>query len=483
MTGTADPGPRRPVRPRVAIIGAGLTGLATAWLLRGDAAVTVFDAAGHEGGQIRTVPVAGVPLDVGADAFLARQPEAEALVRSLGFGDDDLVAPLTGRVHLWVRGRLRPMPAGTVLGAPSSVRALGRSGVLGPGGLARAALEPVAARRFVPGDRSVADLLGERFGRQVVDTLVEPLLGGVYAGAVDRLSAQATMPAVWAASRGRGSLARALAEHRRTTADDPRPVFLTLRHGLASVPQRLRERLGDRVLLRTPVTGIARTADGWSVATGSLTPRAADEVFDAVVLAVPAAAAARIVEDLDAEVARELAGIRAASVGVVALAYDPADARAVPPGSGVLVPRAEGHLVKAITVSSRKWPHHRDHGGVFLLRASVGRVDDRRALQLDDATLADRVDAEVRWALGIERPARERVVVRWPDALPQYEVGHLGRVERIRHAAAQRLPGLAIGGAALDGVGLAARSRDAARLAHEVREHLTRARRRTPVDG
>lgn len=470
-----EPAASPPARPRVAVIGAGLTGLATAWFLRDDdVEVTVLDAADRVGGQIHTASLAGGPMDVGADAFLARQPEAETLVRSLGFGDHDLVAPVTGQVHLWVDGRLRHLPEATVLGAPTSLRAVARSRALRPAGLMRAAMEPLVPRRQVAGDRSVADLVGERFGREVVDTLVEPLLGGVYAGNTDRLSAAATIPPVWAAARDHRSLTAGLRAHRARTAGDTRPVFLTLRDGLGSLTGRLRDHLGDRVRTGTRVDALVRVAQGWEVTT--VGPGAVSEVatYEAVVLAVPAAAAARLLRTVDVEVAREFAGIRAASVGVIALAYDPADARAVPEGSGVLVPRSEGRLIKAVTVSSRKWPHQRDRSGTFRLRASVGRIDDTSALDLDDDTLADRVDAEVRWALRLRHPATERMVVRWPESLPQYDVGHLARVDRIRYAVAERLPGLQVGGASLDGVGLAARARDAGRLAHEVRYGLER---------
>jgi protoporphyrinogen/coproporphyrinogen III oxidase len=478
---------REPVdRARVAVIGAGLTGLATAWFLRDEFEVTVLEAAPRVGGQIHTMDLAGVPLDVGADAFLARQPEAEALVRAAGFDDDDLVAPATGQVQLWVDGRLRPLPEGTVLGAPTSLRAVARSGVLRPAGLLRAAVEPLLPRRHVMGDRSVADLVGERFGHDVVDRLVEPLLGGVYAGSTQRLSASATVPPVWAAAREHRSLRAGLQAHRQRTAGDTRPVFLTLRGGLGSLTARLRDDLDGRVRTGTRVSALRRVGHRWQVTSrteasggqdsGERTGKGrAAEVgdYDAVVLAVPAVVASALLREVDPEIAREFAGIRAASVGVIALAYDPADARSVPEGSGILVPRSEGRLVKAVTVSSRKWPHHRDRGEAFLLRASVGRIDDTTALDLDDRTLADRVDAEVRWALRLRHPARERIVMRWPQALPQYDLGHLARVDRIRYAVADRLPGLEVGGAALDGVGLAARARDAGRLAHEVRHHLS----------
>lgn len=451
-----------PARPRVAVIGGGLTGLATAWYLRDDAEVTVLEAGERAGGQIRTIPFGGSRLDVGADAFLARQPEAERLVRSLGFGDADLVAPLTGQVALWVRGRLARLPQRTVLGAPTDPLALWRSGALSPAGIVRAALEPLLPRRSVPGDRSVADLVGERFGREVVDTLVEPLLGGVYAGTAERLSAEAAAPAVWAASRRQRSVTAGLREHLARGADDERPVFLTLRDGLGRAVERLAAAVDLR--LRTPVAAVRRAADGWQVVTAA----GASLDVDQVVVAVPPADAAALLAELVPDAARELVTIPAAAVGVVALAYERAAASQAPRISGLLVPRREERLIKAVTLSSRKWPHHAAHDR-FLLRASVGRVDDARALELDDEELAERVDAEVRWATGIRSPAVERRVVRWPAALPQYDVGHVRRVDRIR-AAFQALPaGLHLGGAALDGVGLAARARDAEHLADAAR--------------
>jgi protoporphyrinogen/coproporphyrinogen III oxidase len=457
---------------KVVIVGGGLTGLATAWHLRDDVEVTLLEASDRLGGEIRTEDFAGAPTDLGADAFLARQPEAERLARAVGLGDD-LVAPATGQVHLWVEGELRPLPEGTVLGVPTDLGAVARARVLSAGGLARVALEPLLPRRRVVGDRSVADLVGERFGPEVVDVLVEPLLSGVYAGATDRLSAQAAAPSVWAAAGAGRSLTAGLRAHRQRTAGDTRPVFLTVRGGLRRLVEALAAPLDGRVQLDTAAVAIAPTDDGWEVTTDLGTTLAADHV----VLAVPAAVAARLLAPHAPEVARELLGIRTASVAVIALAYDRADAAHAPEGSGFLVPRGEGRLIKAATWTSRKWPHHatRDR---FVLRASVGRVDDRRALDLDDDTLAERVDAEVRWATGITAPAVERRVVRWDDALPQYDVGHVARIDRIRHGL-RELPGLHLGGASFDGLGLAARARDAERLAHDLRTAAERSRATT----
>ena len=447
----------------VVVIGAGLTGLATAWRLRDRARVTVLEASSRLGGQVDTVTLTDAPFDVGADAFLVRQPHADRLVRDAGFGDDDLVAPATGQVRLWVGGRLRPLPAGTVLGVPTDLRALARAGVLSPAALARVAAEPAVPRRDVAGDRSVADLVGERFGRGVAETLVEPLLGGVYAGRVDQLSAAATLAPVWKAAAEHRSLTAGLRAHRRRTAvPEGTPVFGTLRGGMSRLVERLDGDLGAAVHRRSPVTGLDRVDGRWRVTTED------DRLLaDQVVLAVPAARAARLLAPWSPTAARELLSLRAASVATVARVGQRDGEMELPPISGVLVPRTEGRLTKAITAASRKWPHHADRPH-WLLRASVGRIDDDRHRHLDDEELARRVDAEVRWATGLRRPAGAWRVRRWDDALPQYDVGHLEKVDRIRHELGGHAPELHLAGAAFDGVGLASRAAEAERLAHAI---------------
>lgn len=447
---------------RVTVIGGGLTGLATAWRLADRADVRLFEAARGLGGQIETCTFADTPFDVGADAFLVRQPHAARLARELGFTDDDLIAPATGSVRLWLDGQLRALPGGTVLGVPTDPAALARSRVLTPAGLARVALEPTLPRREVVGDRSIADLVGERFGPQVAERLVEPLLGGVYAGRVDRLSAAATVPPVWEASRRSRSLTLGLREHRRrAAAAADAPVFNTVRGGLTRLVERLADRLGDRVERGRPVRALTREDGAWRVhLDGDV------HETDVVVLAVPARPAARLLAEVVPDAARELAGVRTASVATVALSYG-RDAGTLPDASGILVPRTEGRLVKAVTAASRKWPHHVERP-TWLLRASVGRIDDDRHQHLDDEELARRVDAEVRWATGLRRPATTWQVRRWPDALPQYDVGHRQRVDRIRHAVGTQVAGLHVAGASLDGVGLAARAAEAERLAAEI---------------
>jgi protoporphyrinogen/coproporphyrinogen III oxidase len=216
----------------VVVVGGGVTGVTAAWTLhRAGVDVALCEGADRLGGKLLLGSVAGQPAELGADAFLARNPAAGSLARRLGLGDD-LVAPATSNVWLWLDGRLRPLPAGTVLGAPTDPIALARSGVLSPAALARAGLDLVLPRTQVTGDRSVATLVGERFGSAVVDTLVEPLLGGVYAGNPNHLSAEATVPQIASAAREHRSLLRGLRAARRATPPTDGPVFQTLAGGL-----------------------------------------------------------------------------------------------------------------------------------------------------------------------------------------------------------------------------------------------------------
>lgn len=440
------------------IVGGGITGLATAWLLRhgtveGDSTagleVTVLEAGTRLGGKIETRRLDGIPFDVGADAFLARRPEAERLVRRLGLGDR-LVAPAAGQVFLWVRGALRPLPAGTVLGVPSDLDAVAESGVLTRRGLARARLEPLLPRRRRRGDVAVGRLVADRFGREVADVLVEPLLGGVYAGRADRLSLEAAAAPVAEAARRHRSLLTGLRAHRSAAVGGDRPVFLTVEGGLGQVVEALAAGAGT-VRTRATVTGVTAHDHGGvrlELADGDCLET------DEVVLAVPAHAAAPLVAPVVPAAASLLTGIRYASVAVVALAYPREAAQRVPRGSGMLVPRTEGRLVKAATWSSRKWPQYAG-ADRFLVRASVGRIDDERFSSLDDEALVAAVSGELAEAMGLPRRPVAVHVRRWELALPQYEVGHQQRVRQLRVALQSRAPWLHLAGAAYDGVGLA----------------------------
>jgi protoporphyrinogen/coproporphyrinogen III oxidase len=450
---------------RLVVVGAGITGLAAAFewrRRRPDDEIVVVEAGDRIGGKIDRVRLAGHWYDTGPEAMLARVPEAVELVRQLGLGGE-LVAPATTQAAVVLPDGRHPLPPGTVLGVPAS--ADGLAGFLSPDGVARVAAEPGLPPVALDGDVAVGRLLRERLGDEVVDRLVEPLLGGVYAGRADELSLRATMPALAAHLPATGSVLAAAAAARdagaRSRGDADGPVFATVRDGIGALPGALVEASGAQVRLRTPAHALRRTAGGFQLSVG---PVSAPELMtaDAVLVAAPAPKAARLLGTLAPGAVEPLQGIPYASMAVVAMAFP---AQRVAAGSGLLIPPVTGRLVKGVTISSAKWPHLGADSAHprLLVRSSVGRFRDESELQRDDADLVAAVVADVADLLQLDRPQPVQTALRrWGGGLPQYLVGHPGRVAAIRAAVAE-VPGLAIAGAALDGVGVPACIRDARR--------------------
>ena len=454
----------------VVIVGGGISGLATAWyILRTQPGlrVAVLESDPIVGGKIAGATVAGHEVDCGPDAFLARVPGGVELATELGLGDD-LVAPATGKAWVWSRGRLRALPEGLVLGAPSRLVPLARSGILSPLGVARAALDEMWPRPSASADDpTVAEAIGRHLGREVVDRLVDPLLGGINASDCDRLSLKSAAPNLVASAKAprmmRALRAAGAAQQRgQIGVDQDRPVFLTPRTGVRSLVRELERQLPvGTVRTGRAVTSLARDPDGrWTVTAGSESIRA-----HMIVLAAPAFVTADLVAASSQRAATELRGIRTSSVALTLLAY-PADRVNLPPGSGMLVPRVEGRLVTASSWWNQKWPHLVTPGHV-LVRASAGRDGDTRFTNLDDDELVRALHADLRQMLDIRAEPVDAHVARWMQGFPQYEQGHAARVARIEAALTDDAPGLMLAGASYYGIGLPAcvRSAKAAALA------------------
>jgi oxygen-dependent protoporphyrinogen oxidase len=443
---------------RVAVVGGGIAGLTAAYhAAKGGADVTLLEGGPDVGGELRVSEVAGLPVDEGAEAMLARRPEGVELVRELGLGDR-LTYPGTTSAGIWSRGGLHDLPAGHIMGVPADLGALARSRVLSAGGLARVPLDLLLPETPRGEDVSVAELVGARVGAEVVERLVEPLLGGVYAGRADDLSFEATMPALADASRSHRSLINAARAVREAAPAGAGPVFTTLMGGLGELPRALVARLGDldaTVRTEAMVRELRRAPGGWRLTVG---PARSPEYLDAdaVVLAVPARPAGRLLEAEVPAAAAELGKIEYASMAIVTLAYAGTAFPSVPRRSGYLVPAVESGGVKAVTFATTKWPYLVDGApGMVVVRCSIGRLGEEHVLQRSDDELKAMAMTELARTVGvIELPVDARVT-RWGGGLPQYSVGHLDRVARIRAALAGQ-PGLAVCGAAYDGLGIPA---------------------------
>ena len=480
----------------MAVVGGGIAGLAAAWeLVAGDRGapdgggpdgggpvpeVVVFEADDRLGGKLRSETIGDRRVDVAADAFLARRPEATGLCDELGL-TDRLVPVGASGASIWARRRLRPMPEGLNLGVPTRWWPLARSGILGPAESARVLADLVVPRLGTSrafGDQTVGEIVGSRLGRPVVERLADPLIGGINAGSVDRLSAATTFPVLIAAAHQSGSLMRrlgaALAAAATSGPGPGTPVFWSLADSTASLVDALVEALTARgVVFRpgTPVDAVDRTGGrpghpaGWALSLGP--PGTAGSAagpperpeFDGVILAAPAPRAAVLLAPHAPDAAELLNSIRYASVAVVTLTLAEGSVGGPLRGTGFLVPRTspvDGRpaLITGCTFLSRKWPHLA-RPGQELIRASVGRFGDDRFTSLGDGELVTAVLGELSALLDIRGEPLDAVVTRWDEAFPQYEVGHLIRVGYIEeHLAA--LPTMAVAGAALRGVGIPA---------------------------
>jgi protoporphyrinogen/coproporphyrinogen III oxidase len=518
--------------PHVVIVGGGIAGLAAAFFLRDEPVrLTVLEGSPRLGGKLSVSEVAGVAVDEGAEALLVTRPEGTALIAEVGLAGDR-VQPGTTSSAIWTLGALRPLPRRQFMGVPSDLAELARSGVVSGEGAIRASQDlelPPTAR---DGDVPVAEYVGARFGTEVVDRLVDPLLGGVYAGRSCDLSFDATMPALAAASRHYRSLAEAAGSllpppALRPRGDDPPgtprtapprgddppgtprtvapgdqnrapagtrsggSVFTTLAGGLGLLPAFL-AKASDAEVRTTAMTRALSPApagpgagpgigQGWRLTLGSA---AAEELIDAdaVILAVPARPAGRLLAGVPGASAAVTAldEISYASMAIVTLAYP----RSAFPGaglgaqgwSGYLVPAVDGRAVKAVTFSTVKWPHLAETSmsgaePLEIVRCSVGRLGEETLLQRADEDLAMLAATELAAATGVRGAPVVHRVTRWGGALPQYTVGHLDRVARIRDAVAAQ-PGLAVCGAAYDGVGIPACVATARAAASQVMEFL-----------
>jgi oxygen-dependent protoporphyrinogen oxidase len=454
------PGPGDGTPRSVVVVGGGIAGLAAAHHLREvlpEADVTVLEGSSRVGGKLHLASVAGVQVDVGAEAMLNRRPEAVGLAEAAGLGAD-VVHPATTRASLWSRAELHPMPR-TLMGIPVDLKGL--EGVISKPGIARAAMDAVLPATSLEGrDTSIGALVEERFGKEVVDRLVEPLLGGVYAGHAREISARAAVPQVVALLDRDRSLMRAAARAMSGPASDL-PVFAGIRGGVGRLPGAVAHASGATVETGATVRDLARRPEGgWNLVVGSAhDPRVVQA--DAVIVATPARNASRLLSDVTPAAALELARIEYASVAIVTMAFVARDF-VTTTGSGFLVPAVDKHRIKAATFSFAKWEWVREAGAVgaeredlLVLRCSLGRHREQHQLQAADEELVQLVLEDLSEAVGLSVRPVDAHVQRWGGGLPQYAVGHLERVARIR-AEVARVPGLEVCGAAYDGLGIPA---------------------------
>jgi oxygen-dependent protoporphyrinogen oxidase len=453
------------VSGRVVVVGGGVSGLATAYrLVSGskDVDVVVLEAGPETGGKVRSVRVGDLQLDAGPDSLIARKPWAVQLARDLGLARE-LVAPSTGVTFVWTDEGLRRFPGGP-FGIPIDARELWGWDGMSRRGRIDALSDLVRKPRREEGDESLGALLRRRIGDEATDTLVAPLLGGLFAGDVDRLSALATFPELVEWERRQGSLIRgARAAARAATGDGaPPPMFLRPRGGMPRLTDALTAFLGDRMRCDMTVDAVERAGAGYAIDAGET-----EFVADSVVFAAPAFATADLLEDLAPEAARALRSIPHVSTGVVHLIYPEGTGDRLPESSGFIVPKGKLAMT-ACTLVSRKWPD-RTFGDRAVVRCFVGGSGAEDILDQPDDAIAEGVARQLSAILPLPTEPAAWRLIRWPRSMPQYEVGHLDRVAAIERA----LPtGTFLVGPAYRGPGIADCVRGGNEAAEAVRSHL-----------
>lgn len=430
----------------VLVIGGGISGLAAAYdLQRRGVSVGVLEAAPRAGGVIQTERVDGWVIEAGPDSLLVQKPAAVALCHELGIGDR-LIATLSPRTAYVLRdGRLHPLIEGSFLGFPLRAGALLRSSLFTPAGKLRMACEPLIPRVRTREDESIASFVRRRFGQEAVDYLAEPLLAGIHAGDVDKLSIDLLFPRLREAERRAGSVVRAFRSLRMRPT--PQGAFLSLPGGIQELVDALGRRLSAGTIRLSARVVELRRAGRYIVESTAGTCRA-----KAVILAVPAYVAAGLLRAIDTTTAGLCDAVPYASTATVALGYRTSQVRHPLLGSGFVVPRVERSPLLAATWVTSKWPARAPAGHV-LLRAFLGGGRDPHRLDRSDEELVEAARTELADLLGIDDAPVLARLFRWTRQSPQHEVGHQQRLVHIDQRLAS-LPGLFLGGSGFRAIGI-----------------------------
>ncbi len=445
----------------VAIVGGGITGLTAAYYLQKAAReqdlpleIILIEGSPRLGGKIQTVLKDGFVIERGPDSFLERKVSAARLAKEVGM-DHLLVNNSTGKSYVLVREKLFPMPKGSVMGIPTKIRPFVTSGLFSPAGKARAAADFILPKSGVEGDQSLGQFFRRRLGDEVVENLIEPLLSGIYAGDIDRLSLMSTFPQFHQVEQEYRSLILGM---NKTTPGPKMPkaaspgkskgIFLTFKTGLQSFVDCMEEKLTDvQVMKGTKVGKITKNDTSYSL----LLNNGEKITADSVVMAASHQTAAYLFDGYS--FIKSFNDMRSTSVATVALAFDASAVKQDIDGTGFVVSRNSDYTITACTWTHKKWPHTTPEGKV-LLRCYVGRAGDEAVVDLSDDEIIHIVLEDLNKTMDIDENPEFAIVSRWKNAMPQYTVGHKDRLREIQDHMDQELKGIFLAGSSYHGLGL-----------------------------
>jgi oxygen-dependent protoporphyrinogen oxidase len=467
------------MRRKIVIIGGGISGLAAAHRIVQDAPgvdVLVLEAGKRLGGVLHTVNSGGFLVEEAADNFLTVPGAATELCRHIGL-DNALISPSSGARRAFVlnHGNVRPLPAGFQPMGPGRLWPMLHSPILSARGKLRMALEVLSRARQREDDESLANFARRHFGPEALERLIQPLVGSIYTADVEQLSIEAALPSFRRMEREHGSLIRALYAQRKTrkksfSTGARYEHFAAPREGMSSLVDKLAERLPrDAVALKAPVERLILLDDGkWQVLIGGERRRLAPA--DAVILATPSYETAKIVNSLDPKLADQLAEIEYAGCAIACLGYHRDQIKHPLDGAGLVIPLVEERLILSCSFTSQKYAGRAPEDSV-LLRVFMGGACQSGLLRLDSELLLELAEAEVSEFLGIQGEPSLRRLIRHRRAMPQYHVGHCGRVAEIERRV-RRFPNLELAGSAYSGVGVPACINSGQQAANSILQRL-----------
>ena len=440
---------------RIAIIGGGISGLAAAFELekyrRNGVArdYALFESSPRLGGVLRTERVDGCLVEAGPDSFLTEKPWASDLCREIGLGDQLIGSNDRDRkTYILVKGRLVLIPDGLMFMVPTKILPILWSPLFSTGTKFRMMQEWFHPPKKSVADESVASFVDRHYGPEMVDRLADPLLSGVYGGQARLLSLRSVLPRFAEMEARHGSLGRAMlsARGRAPKPTAAKPLFTSLQDGMQQMVDVVVSKLTASALhTNTGVRAVQRQDSSWLVSAGY-----ASDQFDAVIIATSALDAAQL--GLPDKLSSILGGIEYTSSVTIALAYDQQVRQSLPPGFGFLVPRSEGRRLLAVTFVHNKFPHRAPENRA-LLRCFLGSARDQTLLDVPDDEMLNVVRQELRHILNLTAEPLFTRVYKWKDAMAQYNVGHIERIQAIERAC-RELPGLALAGNAYHGIGV-----------------------------
>jgi protoporphyrinogen/coproporphyrinogen III oxidase len=445
-------------KAKVVIIGGGITGLTAAYYLqkeikeKGLPIESILLEASHRlGGKIQTTVRDGFVIERGPDSFLARKTSASRLVKEVGL-ENQLVHNATGKSYVLVKGRLHQIPGGAVMGIPTKIAPFVTSGLFSPFGKLRAALDFILPRSQEENDQSLGQFFRRRFGDEVVENLIEPLLSGIYAGDIDQLSLLATFPQFYQIEQTYGSLIlgmrKSAQEQKVSQKKEDKGIFLTLKSGLHSLVEAVENHLDSGTVLKgIRVEQVEKQGNSYSLQLSNGNTMKAD----AVVVAVPHSAVASMFSQY--EFFRPFKDMHATSVATVAMAFSSDAIKKDIDGTGFVVSRNSDYSITACTWTHKKWPHTTPKDKV-LLRCYVGRAGDESIVDQSDDEIVKVVLDDLNKIMNITSQPDFSIVTRWKHSMPQYTVGHKQRLDHIKEKMKAELPGIFLAGSSYEGLGL-----------------------------